>query len=839
MAYEVTARKWRPQEFDGVIGQEHVTTTLKNAIQAGQIAHAYLFAGPRGVGKTTTARILAKALNCVSGPTVTPCNTCTFCREISEGRSVDVLEIDGASNNRVEQVRTHLLESVKYTASQGKHKIYIIDEVHMLTREAFNALLKTLEEPPPHVYFIFATTDPRKVIPTVLSRCQRFDFRRISGPTIVDHLAMISEKSGYDVQREALALIARRVDGSMRDAESLLDQVVAFGGTGLSAREAAEVLGMVDQDVYFDLLDAVADQDVPGGLDLVDRIFRQGHDLEEITLGILEHLRNLLVVKAAPEVEALIGDAALELDRYREQVGRFETEDLLRLSQLATGMEQSIKSSALPRVQLETGIVRMIRMARSVQLTDVMTRLSEMARRVEGAEGDEGTSETAGTAEEAAPSAGAGDERDARESVRSDDLPATEQHAPEQHAPKDAPKDAAGSAPSAGKPAETPSSRAAAPTAGTAPAPSSGTAPAPSSETAPTQSSRAPTPSPGTSPAPASGTSPAPATEEDRSPAATADSSTTAAATAPKVDLRTARARWPDIVKELTRQRGVLGRQLEEAEITGCSPAEDGGSGSPATITLGFGPGQVFIKERAEKRDNAALIQSVCAKVLGIPVRIACVIGDRAAVGDAPVDDAPVDDAPVDDAPVDDAPVDDAMPGAEDAAPGTGYDNGGSAGGVKNDDSTGTSPDRAGTDTSGSADAGPNSAGTTGGGTDNDSGETADAGTAGVSAGTSNAGAGTADAGTAGDSAGTAGAGTDEAGPGMDPYSRAAEDPVGDEREARTVGGEREARTVGGEEGTRTGGETGGQAADARAGASKDPAVMKIVKAFDGRIVAD
>ena len=398
LAYEVTARKWRPQEFDGVIGQEHVTTTLKNAIQAGQIAHAYLFAGPRGVGKTTTARILAKALNCVDGPTVTPCNACTFCREISEGRSVDVLEIDGASNNRVEQVRTHLLESVKYTPSQGKHKIYIIDEVHMLTKEAFNALLKTLEEPPAHVYFIFATTDPRKVIPTVLSRCQRFDFRRISGPTIVDHLAMISEKSGYDVQREALALIARRVDGSMRDAESLLDQVVAFGGTALTAREAAEVLGIVDQDVYFELLDIVAEQDVPNGLDLVDRIFGQGHDLEEIVLGILEHLRNLLVVKAAPEAEVLIGDAALALDRYREQAGRFETEDLLRLSQLATQMEQSVKTSALPRVQLETGVVRMIRMARSVQLTDVMARLSEMASRVETGDGGEGPgTEASGT----------------------------------------------------------------------------------------------------------------------------------------------------------------------------------------------------------------------------------------------------------------------------------------------------------------------------------------------------------------------------------------------------------------------------------------------------------
>ena len=758
MAYEVTARKWRPQEFDGVIGQEHVTTTLKNAIQAGQIAHAYLFAGPRGVGKTTTARILAKALNCESGPTVTPCNTCTFCQEISEGRSVDVLEIDGASNNRVEQVRTHLLESVKYTASQGKHKIYIIDEVHMLTREAFNALLKTLEEPPPHVYFIFATTDPRKVIPTVLSRCQRFDFRRISGPTIVDHLAMISEKSGYDVQREALALIARRVDGSMRDAESLLDQVVAFGGTGLSAREAAEVLGMVDQDVYFDLLDAVADQDVPRGLDLVDRIFRQGHDLEEITLGVLEHLRNLLVVKAAPEVEAVIGDAALELDRYREQVGRFETEDLLRLSQLATRMEQSIKSSALPRVQLETGIVRMIRMARSVQLTDVMTRLSEMARRVGAAEGDDDTSGTADNAE-ADPPTGTRDERDARESARSDERPAPEQPAPEQHAPKDA----AVSAPSAGKASETPSSRATAPPSETASAPAS-QAPVPPSGTAPAPASQVPAPSPGTAPATTA--------EEDRSPAAATESSTKTATTAPKVDLRTARNRWPAIVKEITRQRSGLGRQLEEAEITGCSAAEDGGSGNPATITLGFGPGQVFAKERAEKRDNAALIQAACAKVLGIPVRIACEIGD---------------DAPVDRAPADRAPADGAMPGAEGAAPGTG------------DDSAGVDDDNGGTDASGTAAV---SGGTAGAGADDDSG-------------------GTADAGMTGDSAGTAGAGATGAGTGMDPYSRAAEDPVG------------------GEEETRTAGETAGQAADASAGALKDPAVMKIVKAFDGRIVAD
>ena len=575
MAYEVTARKWRPQEFDGVIGQEHVTTTLKNAIQAGQTAHAYLFAGPRGVGKTTTARILAKALNCVDGPTVTPCNACSICREISEGRSVDVLEIDGASNNRVEQVRTHLLESVKYTPSQGKHKIYIIDEVHMLTKEAFNALLKTLEEPPPHVYFIFATTDPRKVIPTVLSRCQRFDFRRISGPTIVDHLAMISEQSGYDVQREALALIARRVDGSMRDAESLLDQVVAFGGTGLTAGEAAEVLGIVDQDVYFELLDVVADQDVPRGLDLVDRVFRQGHDLEEINLGVLEHLRNLLVVKAAPEADALLGAAALAFDRYREQAERFETEDLLRLSQLATQMEQSVKQSALPRVQLETGIVRMIRMAKSVQLTDVMNRLSEMARRVGSGEGDDDASDTAAS-EEAKPPAGAASS------------------AP-QAAAHPVPSVSASSAPSAA-----------------APAMSSSGDPDPSRDASPEPVDKAPEPQDPVVPAgPATATEPA-----------------TASADAPKLDVREVRNRWPSIVKEITAQRSALGSFMAEAEVSACTPADDAGSGAPARVTLRFGASRVFHKQQAEKRDNAALIQRICADALGIPVRIACEIGD-------------------------------------------------------------------------------------------------------------------------------------------------------------------------------------------------------------------
>lgn len=735
LAYEVTARKWRPQEFDGVIGQEHVTTTLKNAIQAGQIAHAYLFAGPRGVGKTTTARILAKALNCVDGPTVTPCNACTFCQEISEGRSVDVLEIDGASNNRVEQVRTHLLESVKYTPSQGKHKIYIIDEVHMLTKEAFNALLKTLEEPPAHVYFIFATTDPRKVIPTVLSRCQRFDFRRISGPTIVDHLAMISEKSGYDVQREALALIARRVDGSMRDAESLLDQVVAFGGTALTASEAAEVLGIVDQDVYFELLDIVAEQDVPRGLDLVDRVFGQGHDLEEIVLGILEHLRNLLVVKAAPEAEVLIGDAALALDRFREQAGRFETEDLLRLSQLATQMEQSIKTSALPRVQLETGVVRMIRLARSVQLTDVMARLSEMASRVEA--GDEGAGDGGKGDGEKASSTGASG-REGSETEGS----------------------------------ETPSAQSAGPPSGSSPAP-------------PEPASSGPVPS-GTAPSGPPPSGPATSVDATRSPAASSESSaasteskaastassavstesSTATSTLPKLDLRAARDRWPAIVDEIARQPGFLGRQLEEIEIKRFTPPNEEGSGGPATITLGFGTGQVFVKERVEKRENSQMIQSICREVLGIPVRIECEIDESTAEN-----------------------ADRKTGGAEAEMAGDG--------GRTVDAEAGTAGDSGRTEDPEAEMAGGNAAA-----------DIASAEMAGAS-----------------DS-------TDDAGAGLDEYPGSAEEIVSEAQDTTAAG-----RTGG--QADHTAGRTGGQAANTRAGAAKDPAVRKIVEAFDGQIVTD
>src|SRR5580700_5162936 len=266
--YQVLARKWRPQQFDDVVGQEHVTTTLKNAIEQNRLAHAYLFVGPRGIGKTSTARIFAKALNCVKGPTATPCDKCDNCLEITEGRSLDVLEIDGASNNGVDQVR-ELRETVRYAPARGKFKIYIIDEVHMLTTQAFNALLKTLEEPPAHVKFIFATTEPQKVLPTILSRCQRFDLHRIPANLIAKHLQFIAGKEKIALEPAAAHAIARGAEGGLRDAESMLDQLVAFCGEKISENDVLDVFGFTSEQAVADLTGRILRGETPGAIDLL------------------------------------------------------------------------------------------------------------------------------------------------------------------------------------------------------------------------------------------------------------------------------------------------------------------------------------------------------------------------------------------------------------------------------------------------------------------------------------------------------------------------------------------------------------------------------------------
>jgi DNA polymerase-3 subunit gamma/tau len=296
MSYIVIARKWRPQKFDDVVGQDHITQSLKNSILTSKLAHAYLFVGPRGVGKTSCARILTKSLNCKDGPTVTPCGQCPACREISEGRSLDVIEIDGASNRGIDEIRT-LRENVKFSPVLGKYKIYIIDEVHMLTQEAFNALLKTLEEPPPHVKFIFATTQPTKILPTILSRCQRFEFNRIPVLKIIAKLEEIAKEEEISVDKEVLFDIAKLSDGSMRDAESILDQLAAFSKNKVKPDDVVAVMGLIEQDSYFKFLDAVKNCDTQFCIDFIAELFTRGKNIAKFLEGLLWHIRNVMLAK--------------------------------------------------------------------------------------------------------------------------------------------------------------------------------------------------------------------------------------------------------------------------------------------------------------------------------------------------------------------------------------------------------------------------------------------------------------------------------------------------------------------------------------------------------------
>jgi DNA polymerase III subunit gamma/tau len=375
----VTARKWRPMKFEDVAGQRHVTVTLRNAIATGRLAHAYIFSGPRGVGKTTTARLLAKAVNCLSPVEQNPDNTCEICAEITDGRSFDVQEIDGASNRSVDDIRT-LRESVRYAPVKGKYKVYIIDEVHMLTKEAFNALLKTLEEPPPHVLFIFATTELQKVPATILSRCQRFDFRRIPTADIRQNLKGIADQEELDLDDEVLLLIARRADGSLRDAQSLFDQVIALCGRHVTYAAMLEALNIVDQDYFFRVTSLMESLDAAGGLALVEDLMSHGYDLREFLLGLLEHLRNLLVAKVTGKTE-LIDASDVTRKRYDEVAGRFSISDLLRAQRHVATTEMSLARTAQARFRLEADIVQLVTMARAVDLAGLIEGLSELKKK--------------------------------------------------------------------------------------------------------------------------------------------------------------------------------------------------------------------------------------------------------------------------------------------------------------------------------------------------------------------------------------------------------------------------------------------------------------------------
>src|SRR5512137_2324086 len=318
MSYQVFARKWRPQVFEDVIGQGHITRTLQNAIATNRLAHAFLFSGPRGVGKTTTARILAKALNCKEGPTPTPCGKCDSCVETTAGTSVDVVEIDGASNRGIEHIR-ELRETVKYAPVGGKNKVYVIDEVHMLTNEAFNALLKTLEEPPPHVIFIFATTEPQKIPATIHSRCQRYGFKRIALHEISGKLKDIAAKEGITVSDQGLSMIARAAEGSMRDSQSLLDQAVSYSGMEIKDQDLQTILGAIAQETLRAFADGLLAHDASRLLEQVDTLLEQGQDMRQLLAGVVEHVRNLIVTRVAKDPAQSIELAAADLELLRQQ----------------------------------------------------------------------------------------------------------------------------------------------------------------------------------------------------------------------------------------------------------------------------------------------------------------------------------------------------------------------------------------------------------------------------------------------------------------------------------------------------------------------------------------
>ena len=376
--YIVTARKWRPMKFESVAGQEHVTRTLRNAIGANRLAHAYLFSGPRGVGKTTTARLLAKAVNCAALEDANPCGVCENCTGITDGRNFDVQEIDGASNRGIDEIR-NLREAVRYPPTTCRYKVYIIDEVHMLTKEAFNALLKTLEEPPPHVLFIFATTELSKVPPTILSRCQRFDFRRIPHAQIMGNLAAIAREEGLQVDEDALSLIARKGDGSLRDAQSLFDQVVALCGTTVTMAGMQEALNIVGVDVHFRVTDLMLQQDATAVLLLVDELMSGGFDLRDFLGGLLQHLRNLLIARVVGDT-SLIEASDVTRKRYSETAAKFSVSDLLRAQRLVHGTDQALRFTAQSRFRLEADMVQLVTMPRAVDLAGLIDGIEELKK---------------------------------------------------------------------------------------------------------------------------------------------------------------------------------------------------------------------------------------------------------------------------------------------------------------------------------------------------------------------------------------------------------------------------------------------------------------------------
>jgi DNA polymerase III subunit gamma/tau len=374
--YQVLARKWRPQRFDEVVGQQAVTRTLRNALASGRIHQAFVFAGPRGVGKTTTARLLARALNCVEGPTPDPCGTCEACIEIAQGRDIDVLEIDAATHTQVDNVREVIISGLGIAPARDRYKVFIIDEVHQLSSHSFNALLKSVEEPPPHVVFIMATTEAQKIPDTILSRAQVFEFRAIGVRAIAAQLRTIADAEGLTVPDEGLLLVARSAEGSMRDSQSALDQVIAFAGTTITSEDVSSVLGLVGRDLLFDMLSAVADEDAGATFALAARAVEAGYDLKLVCRELSRLVRDLLLVAVDP---SRLADPEVAVESERERlaaIGRkFSREDLLRAFDLLARAEADVKGSAQPRYHFEMALLRWIHLRKLLPIEEVIATL--------------------------------------------------------------------------------------------------------------------------------------------------------------------------------------------------------------------------------------------------------------------------------------------------------------------------------------------------------------------------------------------------------------------------------------------------------------------------------
>ena len=384
MSYQVIARKWRPQTFDEVTGQEPITRTLRNAIEHQRLHHAYLFSGARGVGKTTTARLLAKALNCHKSqlPTASPCRmddpeSCPSCREITEGRSIDVQEIDAASHTGVGDVRDTIIETIGFAPARDRYKIFVIDEVHMLSTSSFNALLKTMEEPPPRVAFIMATTERHKVPETILSRCQQFEFRTIATARILDRLRLIANAEEITIPEDALREIARSGEGSMRDAQSAFDQVISFAGTKIQKEDVEMALGVAGADTLIRVVNGIANHQPAEALAVIDDVVMRGHDLRNFCRELLAHFRDLLVIKVSSS-EELLESAICERDELKRQSELFSEADLVRFFHSLAETETLLRTAAHPRYQLEVGLVKLMEMRRLETLGQLMERLSEL-----------------------------------------------------------------------------------------------------------------------------------------------------------------------------------------------------------------------------------------------------------------------------------------------------------------------------------------------------------------------------------------------------------------------------------------------------------------------------